>query len=151
MKRLATIAIVLMAACVGAIRVEAQPTKVNKPPKGRCLFPSSRALGSIIADDAKKTYLQQGYKEALVSVRVIVKKPVTSNISKSNVAGLGAVSPTAGDPTVLRISVNSGGTPLELGCNAEAEITSVVTLVDNAGVRTKGRSVTKAIVQGAFN
>jgi hypothetical protein len=87
----------------------------------------------------------------MVTARVAVKKPLMTALSRGNVAGLGAISITPGSPLLVKIAANAGGTPIELGCNAEAEITTVVTLTDAFGVRTKGRSVSKVIVQGAFN
>lgn len=151
MKRcMAAAAIVVVSSMLGMARAEALTPPAVKAPIGRCLFPSGRALGAVIAAEAKKTYLAQGYREAFVSARVIVKKPVVSNLTKGNVAGLASIAPTTGQPAILQIKVNEGGTPLELGCNVEAEITTSVVLIDSAGARKQGRSVTKVTVQGAF-
>jgi hypothetical protein len=109
-----------------------------------------RALGAIISTEAKKTYLSQGYKQAFVGVRVFVQRPIMQQLKKGYVSGLKDIAPTAGNPAMLRITANSKGAPLEIGCNIDAEITTTVTLIDAKGVRSNGRSVTTVIVQGAF-
>ena len=158
MRRFLAVLIVVVAAISGGVGAEAQSNGgststvgTTKAPTGRCQFPSSRALGLIISQEAKSLYLKQGYTQAMVTARVAVKKPLMTALSRGNVAGLGAISITPGSPLLVKIAANAGGTPIELGCNAEAEITTVVTLTDAFGVRTKGRSVSKVIVQGAFN
>ncbi|MEY4667461.1 MAG: hypothetical protein RL518_160 [Pseudomonadota bacterium] len=151
MKRfIAAVAVLVVSSVMGVGKVEALSPPAVKAPTGRCLFPSGRTLGAVISAEAQKAYLSQGYKSAFVNARVVVKRPVVTTLSKANVSGLTSVSPTAGTPAILRITANQGGTPLELGCNAEAEITTTVVLIDSAGTRSNGRSVTKVTVQGAF-
>lgn len=151
MKRSVIAAVVLVVSnIVGISRVEALSPPVVEPPLGRCVFPSPRALGAIISTEAKKTYLSQGYKQAFVGVRVFVQRPILQQLTKGNVSGLKSITPTAGNPAMLRITANSKGAPIELGCNADAEITTTVVLIDAKGVRSNGRSVSKVIVQGAF-
>lgn len=151
MKRSVIAAVVLVVSnIVGISRVEALSPPVVEPPLGRCVFPSPRALGAIISTEAKKTYLSQGYKQAFVGVRVFVQRPILQQLTKGNVSGLKSITPTAWNPAMLRITANSKGAPIELGCNADAEITTTVVLIDAKGVRSNGRSVSKVIVQGAF-
>jgi hypothetical protein len=145
----AAVVIALSSVC-GVSGAHATNPPTVKGLTGRCIFPSARTLGAVIAAEAQKMYLAQGYTQARVSARVVVKKPVVTNLTKENVSGLTGIAPTTGTPAMLRITANAGGTPLELGCNAEAEITTTVVLVDSAGVRADGRSVTKVTVQGAF-
>ena len=144
------VAVVLVVGVSGIGGVQAQSSASPKAPSSRCLFPSGRTLGAVISEEAKKAYLAQGYKQVLVGVRVVVKRPVVTTLTKGSVTGLTSVTPTAGNPTMLRISANIGGAPLELGCNTEAEITTTVGLTDAAGLRSSGRSVTKVTVQGAL-
>jgi len=151
MKRfIAAAAVMVISSVCGISGAQATDPAAAKGPTGRCIFPSARTLGAVIAAEAQKMYLAQGYTQARVSARVVVKKPVITNLTKENVSGFTGVAPTAGTPAMLRITANAGGTPLELGCNAEAEITTTVALTDSAGVRSNGRSVTKVTVQGAF-
>jgi hypothetical protein len=121
------------------------------PPKGKCIFPSSRALSAVIADDARKMYLKAGYKQALVAVRILMKKPVVSVLTAGNIVGIKGVAPQTGSPANLQITANPGGAPIELGCNAEAALVTFVVLVDSTGKRLNGRTTTKVIVQGAFS
>lgn len=125
--------------------------KQTPAPQGRCLFPSSRALSAVIADEARKMYLSAGYQQAFVTVRVVIKKPVVSVLSAGNVMGIKGISPQTGSPANLLVSANPGGTPIEIGCNADADLVTSVSLVDSAGKRSNGRTTTKVIVQGAFN
>jgi hypothetical protein len=151
MKRFVISAFVLVVSnIVGVSRVEALSPPAVEAVFGRCIFPSPRTLAAIISTEAKKTYLSQGYKQAFVGVRVFVQRPILQQLKKGNVRGLKGISPTAGNPAMLRITANSKGAPLELGCNVDAEITTTVVLIDAKGVRSNGRSVTKVIVQGAF-
>lgn len=151
MRRFITVAVVLVvSSVVGVARVEALSPPAVEAPLGRCVFPSSRTLGAIISTEARKTYLSQGYKQAFVGVRVLVQRPILQQLKKGNVSGLEGIAPTAGNPAMLRIKTNSKGAPLEIGCNVDAEITTTVVLIDAKGVRSNGRSVTKVIVQGAF-
>jgi len=151
MKRIVAVIMMVLAIVAGGAQAQAQSSLTQKAPTGRCQFPSSRALGLIISQEAKNLYLKQGYPQALVTTRVVVKKPVVTALSKGSVAGLGGISITPSNPLAVKISANAGGAPIELGCNAEAEITTMVTLTDAYGFRTTGRSVSKVIVQGAFN
>ena len=151
MKRFVIAAVVLVvSSIVGVSQVEALSPPAVEPPLGRCVFPSPRALGAIISTEAKKTYLSQGYKQAFVGVRVFVQRPIMQQLKKGNVSGLKSITPTAGNPAMLRITTDSKGAPLEIGCNVDAEITTTVVLIDAKGGRSNGRSVTKVIVQGAF-
>lgn len=154
------LAVVAFVAIAGITKVEAQfgstaaatPTpRPVPPPQGRCLFPSSRALSAVIADEAKKMYLKQGYQQAFVGVRVVIKKPVVSVLTAGNVTGIKGIAPQTGSPANLLITANPGGAPIELGCNAEADLVTSVVLIDSAGKRINGRTTSKAIVQGAFN
>jgi hypothetical protein len=120
-------------------------------PQGRCLFPSSRALSAVIADDARKMYLKAGYAQANVAVRVVMKRPTAAVLTVGNISGIKGLAPQTGSPANLQISVNPGGAPIELGCNAEADLVTTVVLTDSSGKRYNGRTVTKMIVQGAFN
>jgi hypothetical protein len=131
-----------------------KPTLTPKPappPQGRCLFPSSRALSAVIADEARKMYLKAGYPQAFVGVRIIIKKPVVSVLTGGNVTGIQGIAPQTGSPANLVVTANPGGTPIELGCNAEADLVTSVSLVDSTGKRINGRTTAKVIVQGAFN
>ncbi|MEN9847230.1 MAG: hypothetical protein RIS36_2377 [Pseudomonadota bacterium] len=151
MKRfIAAVGVVVVAGVCGMVRAEAATPAVTKGPIGRCLFPSARTLSAVISNEATKTYLAQGYKQAFVGARILIKKPIVANLSKANVSGLSKIAPTAGNPAVLQITANANGAPIELGCNAQAEITTIVVLTDAAGARTNGRSVTKVTVQGVF-
>jgi hypothetical protein len=151
MRRLILGAIVLVvSSVVGGSRVEALSPPAVEAPLGRCIFPSPRTLSAIISAEARKTYLSQGYKQAFVGVRVLVQRPIMQQLNKGAISGLKSITPTAGNPAMLRITANSKGAPLELGCNVDAEITTTVVLIDAKGVRSNGRSVTKVIVQGAF-
>lgn len=151
MKRFVIAAVALfVSSIVGISRVEALSPPAVEAPLGRCVFPSSRTLGAIISTEARKTYLSMGYKQAFVGVRVFVQRPILQQLSKGNVSGLKSITPTAENPAMLRITANSKGAPLEIGCNADAEITTTVVLIDDKGVRSNGRSVSKVIVQGAF-
>ena len=134
----------------GVVTAEAATPAVTKGPIGRCLFPSARTLSAVISAVATKTYLAQGYKQAFVGARILIKKPLVTNLSKANVSGLSKIAPSAGNPAMLQITANANGAPIELGCNAQAEITTTVMLINAAGVRTNGRSVTKVTVQGVF-
>jgi len=96
-------------------------------------------------------YLSAGYQQAFVTVRVVIKKPVVSVLSAGNVMGIKGISPQTGSPANLLVSANPGGTPIEIGCNADADLVTSVSLVDSAGKRSNGRTTTKVIVQGAFN
>ena len=129
-----------------------KPTlKPPRPFQGRCIFPSSRALGGVIADEAKRMYLKAGYQQAYVGARLIIKKPVMSVLTTGNVTGIQKIAPQAGSPANLVITANPGGVPIELGCNAEADLVTSVSLVDSTGKRINGRTTAKVIVQGAFN
>ena len=151
MKRfIVAVAVVVVAGVCGIVSVEAASPAVVKGPIGRCIFPSARTLSAVISAEATKTYLAQGYKQAFVGARILIKKPVVTNLSKANVSGLSKIAPSAGNPAMLQITVNANGAPIELGCNAQAEITTTVVLINAAGVRTNGRSVTKVTVQGVF-
>ena len=157
---LKVLAVVAFVSIAGAVRVEAQasaaaaatPTpRPVPPPQGRCMFPSSRALSAVIADEAKKMYLKQGYKQAFVGVRITIKKPVVSVLTAGNVTGIQGMVPQTGSPANLIITANPGGAPIELGCNAEADLVTSVALTDSTGKRLNGRTTAKVIVQGAFN
>jgi hypothetical protein len=147
---IAVAAVVVMSSVFGIGRVEALSPTVVKPVAGRCIFPSARILSAIISAEARTNYLSKGYYQAFVTTRLRVKKSAAKNLTKGNVAGLTSITPTAGEPAMLEIIANAGGTPLELGCSAEAELTTTVVLVDSAGVRSNGRSVAKVILQGVF-
>jgi len=149
-------AVIAYVGIVGIGRVDAQvgnapAARATPAPQGRCLFPSSRALSVVIADEARKSYLKAGYQQAFVGVRIVIKKPVTTALSLGNVAGIKSIAPQTGSPANLIVTANSGGAPIELGCNAEAELTTSVTLIDSAGKRINGRTTSKVVVQGAFN
>ena len=151
MKRfIAAVAVVVVAGVCGIVRAEAASPAVVKGPIGRCLFPSARTLSAVISAEATKTYLAQSYKQAFVWARILIKKPLVTNLSTANVSGLSKIGPSAGNPAMLQITANANGAPIELGCNAQAEITTTVVLINAAGVRTNGRSVTKVTVQGVF-
>jgi len=129
-------------------------TPSPKPPttvQVRCLFPSSRALSTIIANEAKNMYLTAGYKQAFVGVRVVIKKRATSALTVGNIAGIQKIAPQTGSPANLVVTTNPAGAPIELGCNAEADLVTSVVLIDSAGKRVNGRTTAKVIVQGAFN
>ena len=147
---IAAFAVVVFMSVSGVAQAQTTKPAANKGPIGRCLFPSARALGAVISAEATKQYLEQGYKQAFVSARVLVKKPAVVALTKGNVSGLTKVAPTAGNPAMLQISANANGAPIELGCNAEGEITTTVVLIDAAGARKNGRSVTKVTVQGVI-
>ena len=147
---IAAVAVVVVAGVCGIVRAEAASPAVAKGPIGRCLFPSARTLSAVISAEATKTYLAQGYKQAFVGVRLLIKKPVVATLSKGNVSGISKIAPSAGNPAMLQITANANGAPIELGCNAQAELTTTVVLIDAAGARTNGRSVTKVTVQGVF-
>lgn len=153
MKRLIAVLMVVVTSLAAGLPAQAQTSNGFKPslPTGRCQFPSARALGLVISQEAKNLYLKQGYPQALVNTRVAVKKPVVTALSKGSVAGLGPISISPSNPLDVKITANAGGVPIELACNAEAEVTTIVTLIDAFGGRTTGRSVSKVIVQGAFN
>ena len=121
-----------------------------KGPIRRCLFPSARTLSAAVSAEATKTYLAQSYKQAFVGARILIKKPLVTNLSKANVSGLSKIAPSGGNLAMLQITANANGAPVELGCNAQADITTTVMLINAAGVRTNGRSVTKVTVQGVF-
>jgi hypothetical protein len=131
---------------------KATPTPRPVPPaQGRCIFPSSRALSAVISDEARKIYLKAGYKQVFVGVRVVIKKPIVSVLTTGNVTGIKGIAPQTGSPANLLVTANPGGAPIELGCNAEADMVTSVALVDSAGKRINGRTTAKVIVQGAFN
>jgi hypothetical protein len=133
---------------------DAKATPTPRPvssPQGRCIFPSSRALSAVIADEARTMYLKAGYTRAFVGVRLVIKKPTVSVLTTGNVTGLKGIAPQAGSPANLLVTANPGGAPIELGCNAEAHLVTSVALVDSAGKRINGRTTAKVIVQGAFN
>jgi hypothetical protein len=144
------VAVIVVSSFCGFSSAVAESPPAVKEPVGRCVFPSARALGAVISAEGRKAYLSQGYKQAFVSARAVVKKPVVTKLTMGNITGLTSVALTAGNPTMLRITANAGGTPVELGCNAEAEITTTVVLINSEGVRSNGRSVTKVTVQGVF-
>jgi hypothetical protein len=147
---IAAVMVMVVSGICGVTGVEAATPPAAKSPTARCFFPSARALGAVIVDDATKQYLAQGYAKASVSARVLVKRPAVVTLTKGNVSGLTKIAPTTGNPAMLQITTVGGNAPLELGCNADAEITTTVVLVDSAGVRTNGRSITKVTVQGAL-
>jgi len=130
-----------------------KPGTGEKPgllPRGRCLFPSGRALGLIISDQAKKVYTQAGYKEVVVTARVVVKRAVPTQLSISNVRGIADISPQTGSPANLIVKGSGAGTPIEIGCNAEADLITTVSLLDKDGKRVRGRTANKVVVQGVF-
>jgi hypothetical protein len=133
-------------------KAEATPAPKPVPTiQGRCLFPSSRALSGIIANEAKKMYLTAGYQQAFVGVRIVIKKRLMSALTVGNITGIQKIAPQTGSPASLIVTPNPGGAPIELGCNAEADLVTSVVLIDSAGKRINGRTTAKVIVQGAFN
>lgn len=145
----------IFAGFVGLGRVEAQAPDCDLPlpfqTVGSCFFPSTRALSAIITDDAKKAYFKAGYTKVVVGVRIKIKRPVATVLSRGDVSGLQDIAPQVGYPANLKITARGGDTPIEIGCSTDADIITQVALTDSAGKRIFGRTTTKVVVQGVFN
>lgn len=154
---LVLVAIVGFSGVEGAHAQSGAKAEVTQAPKtvariqARCLFPSSRALSGIIANEAKNMYLTAGYKQAFVGVRIVIKKRLLSPLTVGNITGIQKISPQTGSPANLVVTASPGGAPIELGCSAEADLVTSVVLIDSAGTRINGRTTAKVVVQGAFN
>jgi len=148
--RIFSLAVALVA--VSGVVAEAQTSTTSpRPIYGRCIFPSSRILSSVISEELKGAYQRAGYKTSWVVVKVIEQRPPATKMTLGNVVGFQAAIPSPSNPTAVEIYANKDGVPVEMPCLEDVQIQTTVYLTDASGKQTQGTSTSTIQVAGTFN
>lgn len=122
-----------------------------RPTYGRCVFPSSRLLASLVSQELKAQYFYMGYTNVWVVVKILEQRQPATQLTLKNVFGfeLAAVDPA--NPTNVKIFANGNGTPIDMPCTMPVQISTQVYLTDLTGKQLTGSSTSTVVVEGAFN